>query len=81
MLNSRRFVPVDAPIILIQKMSYGSLCGRGSETLLASDGRLEDGWSQWRNRLPLCEGGELVLFCPEKKGLQQGVEEGESNQK
>jgi hypothetical protein len=40
------------PSIPIKKTSYGSLCGRGSDTRLASDGRIEDELSQWRNRLP-----------------------------
>ena len=27
-------------------------------------GALGDGLSQWRNRLPLYEGGEPVFYCP-----------------
>ena len=47
----RGAAPLRLPRIPIEKTSYGSLCGRGSDTRPASNGRQEDELSQWRNRL------------------------------
>jgi hypothetical protein len=46
MPNGRRFVHVRLPIILIEKKSYGSLCGKGLDTRPVVRWALEDGSSQ-----------------------------------